>query len=53
VLPDGSEVTVQLTRAHAQQLELSVGDIVFLRPMPGTRLAATQPQPEPANAIGG
>ena len=36
VLPDGSSVTVQLTRAHAQQLELGVGDIVFLRHMPGT-----------------
>jgi sulfate transport system ATP-binding protein len=36
VLADGSTVTVQLTRAHAQQLELRVGDIVFLRQMPGT-----------------
>lgn len=36
VLADGSTVTVQLTRAHAQQLELAVGDIVFLRQMPGT-----------------
>jgi sulfate transport system ATP-binding protein len=41
VLPDGAVVVVQLTRAHAQQLELKVGDIVFLRPMPGTRIAST------------
>jgi sulfate/thiosulfate transport system ATP-binding protein len=36
VLPDGTSVTVQLTRAHAQQLEIAVGDIVFLRQMSGT-----------------
>jgi sulfate/thiosulfate transport system ATP-binding protein len=36
VLPDGTSVTVQLTRAHAQQLEIEVGDIVFLRQMSGT-----------------
>src|SRR3954471_22914663 len=47
VLADGSEVTAQLTRAHAQQLELAVGDIVFLRPMPGTTM--TPPTP-PASA---
>jgi uncharacterized protein YjlB len=34
VLADGSTVTVQLTRAHAQQLEIRTGDIVFLRVMP-------------------
>ena len=39
VLADGSTVTVQQTRAHTQQLELRVGDIVFLRQMPGTSLA--------------
>ena len=43
VLADGSTVTVQLTRAHAQQLELSVGDIVFLRQMPGTTVTAVAP----------
>jgi sulfate/thiosulfate transport system ATP-binding protein len=47
VLADGSTVTVQLTRAHAQQLELAVGDIVFLRPMPGTTM---QPPPPAAAA---
>src|SRR4051794_34659843 len=31
VLADGTESTVQLTRAHARQLELEVGDTVFLR----------------------
>jgi TOBE domain len=31
VLADGTESTVQLTRAHARQLELKVGDTVFLR----------------------
>ena len=45
VLADGSTVTVQLTRAHAQQLELSVGDIVFLRQMPGTTVTAAPLQP--------
>jgi sulfate/thiosulfate transport system ATP-binding protein len=39
VLADGATVTVQLTRAHAQQLEVRVGDIVFLRRMPGTTTA--------------
>ena len=39
VLADGTTVTVQLTRAHAQQLEIRVGDIVFLRRMPGTTTA--------------
>jgi len=47
VLADGSTVTVQLTRAHAQQLELSVGDIVFLRQMPGTTVTAAVPPPSP------
>jgi sulfate/thiosulfate transport system ATP-binding protein len=31
VLADGTESIVQLTRAHARQLELEVGDTVFLR----------------------
>lgn len=31
-LPDGQGVTVQLTRAQAQELAVSTGDIVFLRP---------------------
>jgi sulfate/thiosulfate transport system ATP-binding protein len=31
VLDDGTESTVQLTRAHARQLELQVGHTVFLR----------------------
>ena len=42
VLADGSTVTVQLTRAHAQQLEIRVGDIVFLRRMPGTAMVPAQ-----------
>jgi sulfate transport system ATP-binding protein len=33
VLADGSESTVQLTRAHARQLELQIGDTVYLRPL--------------------
>src|SRR3954471_17859052 len=33
VLADGTESIVQLTRAHARQLELKVGDTVFLRPL--------------------
>jgi sulfate transport system ATP-binding protein len=31
-LPDGQGVTIQLTRAQAQELAVSPGDIVFLRP---------------------
>jgi sulfate transport system ATP-binding protein len=31
VLPDGEEVTAQVTRAEADELELKAGDIVFLR----------------------
>lgn len=31
VLPDGEEVTAQLTRAEADALELAGGDIVYLR----------------------
>ena len=41
VLPDGATVTVQVTRAHAQQLELAAGDVVFLRAIPGTTMRAT------------
>ena len=37
VLEDGSEATVQLTRAHARQLELSGGSRVFLRPLDDAR----------------
>jgi hypothetical protein len=40
-------VTVQLTRAHAQQLELSVGDIVYLRQMPGTTVTPALPAQSP------
>jgi len=40
VLPDGADVTVQLTRAHAQQLELRVGDIVYLRAIAGAAVTA-------------
>src|SRR5450755_3668006 len=32
VLPDGSEASAQLTRAQADELELSDGDIVYVRP---------------------
>src|SRR5437764_5235710 len=46
VLSDGSSVTVQLTRAHAQQLEVRVGDIVFLRRIPGTTMTPA-PMPSP------
>jgi sulfate/thiosulfate transport system ATP-binding protein len=42
VLADGETVSVQLTRAHAEQLELRVGDIVFLRRMPGTTMVPAQ-----------
>jgi sulfate transport system ATP-binding protein len=31
VLPDGDEVTAQVTRAEAEALELAAGDIVYLR----------------------
>ena len=41
-LPEGQEVSVQLTRAEADQLELAVGDIVYVRseptPAPGAPL---------------
>src|SRR5438270_7362477 len=53
VLADGSTVTVQLTRAHAQQLELSVGDIVFLRQMPGTTVTPVTPPPVTEGALDG
>ena len=53
VLADGSTVTVQLTRAHAQQLELSVGDIVFLRQMPGTTVTAVPPPAAAEAALDG
>jgi len=33
MLADGTESMVQLTRAHARQLELTVGDTVYLRPL--------------------
>ncbi len=32
VLPDGSEASAQLTRAQAEELELTDGDIVYVRP---------------------
>ena len=35
VLPDGSEAAAQLTRAQADELELSDGDIVYVRPPAG------------------
>jgi sulfate transport system ATP-binding protein len=31
VLPDGSEVTAQVTRSEADALELGAGDIVYVR----------------------
>jgi len=34
-LPDGTDVTVQLTRAHAHELGLRTGDIVYLRAIAG------------------
>jgi sulfate/thiosulfate transport system ATP-binding protein len=53
VLPDGSSVTVQLTRAHAQQLEVAVGDIVFLRQMPGTTVTPAPTRVATEEAVGG
>jgi sulfate/thiosulfate transport system ATP-binding protein len=38
VLPDGSEASAQLTRAQADELELSDGDIVYVRPPAGVRV---------------
>jgi sulfate/thiosulfate transport system ATP-binding protein len=35
VLPDGSEASAQLTRAQAEELELTDGDIVYVRPPAG------------------
>jgi sulfate transport system ATP-binding protein len=35
VLPDGSDASAQLTRAQADELELSDGDIVYVRPPAG------------------
>lgn len=35
VLPDGSEASAQLTRAQADELELTDGDIVYVRPPAG------------------
>lgn len=50
-LADGSTVTVQLTRAHVRQLELEVGDVVFLRPLPGTTMVAPPTQRPTATNI--
>jgi len=38
VLPDGSEAFAQLTRAQAEELELTDGDIVYVRPPAGVSL---------------
>jgi sulfate/thiosulfate transport system ATP-binding protein len=40
VLPEGEPVVAQLTRTEAEQLDLSAGDIVWLRTAGGTALAA-------------
>jgi sulfate transport system ATP-binding protein len=40
VLPEGEPVFAQLTRTEAEQLDLSTGDIVWLRTAGGTALAA-------------
>jgi sulfate/thiosulfate transport system ATP-binding protein len=40
VLPEGEPVFAQLTRTEAEQLDLSAGDIVWLRTAGGTALAA-------------
>jgi sulfate transport system ATP-binding protein len=40
VLAGGEQVSVQLTRAEAEQLELTNGDIVYLRETPGAALSA-------------
>ena len=40
VLPEGEPVFAQLTRTEAEELDLAVGDIVWLRTAGGTALAA-------------
>jgi sulfate transport system ATP-binding protein len=40
VLPDGSEASAQLTRAQAEELELTDGDIVYVRPPAGVPVAS-------------
>jgi sulfate transport system ATP-binding protein len=45
-LTDGQPVSVQLTRAQAQELDVGTGDIVFLRaPRPAVRRAETDARP--------
>lgn len=40
VLPDGEELRAQVTRAEADELELSAGDIVWVRATNGSRVSA-------------
>jgi sulfate/thiosulfate transport system ATP-binding protein len=48
VLGDGEEIAVQLTRGEADELELAVGDIVYVRSTAHPRVAALpEPEPEP------
>jgi sulfate transport system ATP-binding protein len=49
VLPDGHEVSAQLTRAEADELELSRGDILWLRAAgPTVSVSSTPPDRAPA-----
>jgi sulfate transport system ATP-binding protein len=49
-LEDGEGVSAQLTRTEAEQLDLSMGDIVWLRTAGGTRFAALTAAPRDGDA---
>jgi sulfate transport system ATP-binding protein len=48
LLPDGDAVFAQLTRTEAEELDLSTGDIVWLRPPAGGLAATEEALPEAA-----
>jgi sulfate transport system ATP-binding protein len=57
-LPDGAEARAQLTRAQADELEVTAGDIVYARPPAGVPSApdvqgSVSPQPGPAEVTAG
>lgn len=57
MLTDGSSVSAQLTRSEADELELSSGDIVWLRStgasaLPSDEAAAAPPAPVPTDPVG-
>ena len=57
-LPDGAEARAQLTRAQADELEVTAGDIVYARPPAGAPIApgpqgSISPQPDPAEVTAG